>query len=91
MGVRAAQRDIGDNPPALSKVFHRSLRGVPPIAVGGSGIHLVQEDGRRYLDASGGAAVSCLGHGHPRINEAMKRQIDALAYAHTGFFTTKPA
>jgi adenosylmethionine-8-amino-7-oxononanoate aminotransferase len=75
----------------VSKVFHRSVRGTPPVAVGGSGVHLVQDDGRRYLDASGGAAVSCLGHGHPRINEAMKRQIDALAYAHTGFFTTKPA
>ena len=43
------------------------------------------------LDASGGAAVSCLGHQHPRVIAAMKRQADKLAYAHTGFFTSEPA
>jgi adenosylmethionine-8-amino-7-oxononanoate aminotransferase len=75
----------------LSKVFHRSLRGTPPIAIGGTGVYVIGEDGRRYLDASGGAAVSCLGHGHARIQEAMKRQIDALAYAHSSFFTTEAA
>jgi NAD(P)-dependent dehydrogenase (short-subunit alcohol dehydrogenase family) len=47
--------------------------------------------GRRYIDASGGAAVSCLGHGHPDVLAAMHRQIDQLAYAHTSFFTTEVA
>src|SRR5690606_9334956 len=46
------------------------------------------EQGKRYIDASGGAAVSCLGHGHPDVVAAMHRQIDQLAYAHTSFFTT---
>jgi adenosylmethionine-8-amino-7-oxononanoate aminotransferase len=47
--------------------------------------------GRAYLDGSGGAAVSCLGHNHPDIQAAMHAQIDALAYAHTSFFTTEVA
>jgi len=72
-------------------VIHRSLRATPPVAVGGEGVWLIDADGRRYLDASGGAAVSCLGHGHPDVIAAMHAQIDALAYAHTGFFTSEPA
>jgi adenosylmethionine-8-amino-7-oxononanoate aminotransferase len=62
-----------------------------PIAVSGSRIEIVDADGRRYLDASGGAAVSCLGHGHPDVLAAMHKQLDALAYAHTAFFTTEVA
>ncbi|HET9823591.1 MAG TPA: aspartate aminotransferase family protein [Burkholderiaceae bacterium] len=72
-------------------VIHRSLRATPPVAVGGEGVWLIDAAGRRYLDASGGAAVSCLGHGHPDVLAAMHRQIDQLAYAHTGFFTTEVA
>jgi adenosylmethionine-8-amino-7-oxononanoate aminotransferase len=74
-----------------SRVMHRSLREAPPRAVGGDGVWLVAEDGRRVLDASGGAAVSCLGHQHPRVIAAMARQASTLAYAHTGFFSSKPA
>ena len=69
-----------------SRVLHRSLRETPPKAVGGEGIWLIAEDGRRILDASGGAAVSCLGHQHPRVLKAMSRQASKLAYAHTSFF-----
>ena len=57
----------------------------------GEGIYIYDKDGKRYLDASGGAAVSCLGHGHPRIISAIKHQLDQLAYAHTSFFTTEVA
>ena len=74
-----------------SRVLHRSLRETPPIAIGGEGVWLIAEDGRRVLDASGGAAVSCLGHQHPRILEAMARQASKLAYAHTAFFSSEPA
>ena len=76
---------------AKSRVLHRSLRETPPKAVGGEGVWLIAEDGRRILDASGGAAVSCLGHQHPRVLEAMSRQASKLAYAHTGFFSSEPA
>jgi adenosylmethionine-8-amino-7-oxononanoate aminotransferase len=74
-----------------SRVLHRSLRETPPKAIGGEGVWLIAEDGRRVLDASGGAAVSCLGHQHPRIVQAMARQASTLAYAHTAFFSSEPA
>ena len=74
-----------------SRVLHRSLRETPPKAIGGEGVWLIGEDGRRILDASGGAAVSCLGHQHPRVLEAMARQASKLAYAHTSFFSSEPA
>lgn len=74
-----------------SRVFHRQLIHDMPVAVGGQGITLIDSQGRTYLDASGGAAVSCLGHGHPDVLAAMHAQIDRLAYAHTSFFTTEVA
>jgi adenosylmethionine-8-amino-7-oxononanoate aminotransferase len=72
-------------------VLHRHLHHRPPVAVSGQGVWLTDAQGRRYLDASGGAAVSCLGHGHPEVLAAMHGQIDRLAYAHTSFFTTEVA
>src|SRR6476469_3314154 len=74
-----------------SRVLHRSLRETPPKAIGGDGVWLIAEDGRRILDASGGAAVSCLGHQHPRVLEAITKQASTLAYAHTAFFSSEPA
>ena len=62
-----------------------------PVAVGGKGVELFDSNGKSYIDASGGAAVSCLGHGHPDVLAALHKQLDALAYAHTGFFTTEVA
>ncbi|HXE25244.1 MAG TPA: aspartate aminotransferase family protein, partial [Roseiarcus sp.] len=75
----------------MTHILHRSANAVMPVAVSGSGVEIVDGKGRRYLDASGGAAVSCLGHGHPDVLAAMRRQLDALAYAHTSFFTTEAA
>jgi len=75
----------------MTSILHRSIAADLPVAVGGEGIELIDSTGRRYLDASGGAAVSCLGHGHPRITQAMHAQIDRIAYAHTSFFTTEAA
>jgi adenosylmethionine-8-amino-7-oxononanoate aminotransferase len=72
-------------------VLHRQLGLSWPIAVSGSGCTLTDSEGRTYLDASGGAAVSCLGHAHPDVIAAMHAQIDRLAYAHTSFFTTEVA
>lgn len=74
-----------------TRVFHRQLQHDMPVAVSGQGITLRDSTGRSYIDASGGAAVSCLGHGHPAVLAAMHAQIDKLAYAHTGFFTTTVA
>ena len=75
----------------MNHVFHRDAKAEPPIAVAGEGPYLIDREGRRYLDASGGAAVSCLGHGHRAVIDAIKAQADKLAYAHTAFFSSEPA
>jgi adenosylmethionine-8-amino-7-oxononanoate aminotransferase len=75
----------------MSHILHRDLRKTPPVAAAGEGVYLIDQSGNRYLDASGGAAVSCLGHGHPDILAAIREQVDRLAYAHTAFFTSEPA
>jgi adenosylmethionine-8-amino-7-oxononanoate aminotransferase len=73
-----------------SHVFHRLPKESMPTAISGDGCYIVDSAGKRYLDASGGAAVSCLGHSHPAVREAMHAQIDKLAFAYSGFFTTEP-
>jgi adenosylmethionine-8-amino-7-oxononanoate aminotransferase len=73
-----------------TRILHRAGTGKLPVAVAGEGCYLIDRDGKRYLDASGGAAVSCLGHGHPRVIAAMRQQIERMAYAHTSFFTSEP-
>ena len=75
----------------MTYVFHRQISTTLPRAAYGDGAYLVDSDGKRYLDASGGAAVSCLGHSHPAVIQAIKEQIDKIPYAHTGFFTNEPA
>ena len=62
----------------MTKIIHRSLRATPPVAVGGEGVCLIDAAGKRYLDASGGAAVSCLGHGHPDVIAAMDKHAFVL-------------
>ncbi|KUL96998.1 hypothetical protein DK26_03365 [Bosea sp. WAO] len=75
----------------MSHVLHRVLGKTYPVAEGGTGVVLRDRDGREHIDASGGAAVSCIGHGHPDVLAAMHAQIDKLAYAHTSFFTSDAA
>ena len=72
-------------------ILHRRIHASIPVAVRGHGIEIFDSSGKSYIDASGGAAVSCLGHGHPAVNEAIKNQLDKLAYAHSSFFTTEVA
>ncbi|MCD6034833.1 MAG: putative aminotransferase [Rickettsiales bacterium] len=74
----------------MTYAFHRHTKTNYPTAVKGEGCYIIDSTGKRYLDASGGAAVSCLGHSHPKVREAMHAQIDTLAFAHTGFFTNEP-
>jgi adenosylmethionine-8-amino-7-oxononanoate aminotransferase len=75
----------------MTRILHRTLGHELPVAVRGEGVHLFDSNGKAYIDASGGAAVSCLGHGHPDVLAAMHAQIDSIAYAHTSFFTTDVA
>ncbi len=75
----------------MNHVFHRHLKTEYPVAIKGDGAYLIDKHGKRYLDASSGAAVSCLGHSNKEVAEAIAAQVSKLAYAHTGFFTSEPA
>ncbi len=72
-------------------VFGRHTKGQLPKVVGGEGVWLIDSDGKRYIDASGGAAVSSLGHSNRYVLDAAKAQLDRIAYAHTGFLTSEAA
>ena len=75
----------------MTHIFHRQLNHQYPVAEVGKGIFIRDTSGKEYIDASGGAAVSCLGHSHPDVVAAMKAQLDKLEYAHSSFFTTEAA
>jgi len=74
----------------MAQVFHRNPRHNYPVAVGGDGAYIIDRNGKRYLDASCGAAVSCLGHSDREVIDAIKAQLDQLPFAHTSFFTNQP-
>jgi len=74
----------------MGQVFHRNPKHEYPVAVGGDGPYVIDKDGKRYLDACGGAAVSCLGHSDREVIDAIKAQLDQLPFAHTSFFTNQP-
>lgn len=75
----------------MTALFHRHCHTDLPVAVRGEGCFLFDADGRRYLDACGGAAVSCLGHSESRVQAAVAAQVAQLPFAHTSFFTTEAA
>lgn len=75
----------------MTHVFYRQIHADLPQAVKGEGIYIIDAGGKRYLDASGGAAVSCLGHSDPDVIQAIKDQAETLAFAHTAFFTSEAA
>ncbi|MGJ8616333.1 MAG: aspartate aminotransferase family protein, partial [Sulfitobacter sp.] len=75
----------------MSHVLRRSLTADQPTIVKGEGSYLIDDTGKRYLDACGGAAVSCLGHDNKAVRDAVTAQINTLAFAHTGLFTNEPA
>jgi adenosylmethionine-8-amino-7-oxononanoate aminotransferase len=74
----------------MSSVFYRNPKLQYPRGFRGEGVYLYDDTGKQYLDGSGGAAVTCLGYGHPDVVAAIKNQVDKLAYAHTAFFTNEP-
>src|SRR3546814_14750091 len=74
----------------MSYVFHRDTRADMPIVVRGDGIWIEAATCKRYMDASGGAAVSCLGHSHERVIAAVREQVGRTAFAHTCAFLTEP-
>jgi adenosylmethionine-8-amino-7-oxononanoate aminotransferase len=72
-------------------IFGRTARANMPVAVQGDGCYIIDANGKRYFDGSGGAAVSCLGHSNEAVRAAVRAQVDQLEFAHTGFFTTPAA
>ena len=74
----------------MSHVFHRNPSHAYPVAVRGEGSYLYDRAGKRYLDASGGAGVSCLGHSDTAVIKAIERQLERLPFAHTSFFSNEP-
>jgi adenosylmethionine-8-amino-7-oxononanoate aminotransferase len=75
----------------MTHILHRQTGHSYPIAAEARGVIIRDSAGKEYVDASSGAAVSCLGHSHPDVLAAMREQLDHLAYAHTSFFTTEAA
>ncbi|MCU0943828.1 MAG: aminotransferase class III-fold pyridoxal phosphate-dependent enzyme, partial [Rubritepida sp.] len=75
----------------MSHLVHRSLRAHPPIAIRGEGIWLHEANGHAVMDGSGGAAVACLGHGHPHVLGALRAQLEKLTYAHTALYSCESA
>lgn len=72
-----------------SAVLHRDTHFIPKKAVGGKGCYIFLEDGTKFLDSTGGAAVSCLGHGNEHVNKAIRDQMDQISYCHSAFFGTQ--
>ena len=75
----------------MSNIFPRNCKVSLPLAVQGDGVYIIDRTGKRYLDASGGAAVSCLGHSDAKVIKAIRKQVKRLEFAHTGFFSSIPA
>ncbi|TDR88047.1 aspartate aminotransferase family protein [Enterovirga rhinocerotis] len=74
----------------MTRLLLRNFREVPDVALSASGIRIRSADGREVIDGSGGAAVACLGHAHPAVLEAIRRQIEKVCYVHTGFYVGEP-
>lgn len=89
-GFFATIRDMSTVLPS-SSLFSRNLRKDYPIAERGEGCWIIAKDGRRYLDASGQAAVVSIGHGVAEIGKAMAEQSNRIAFAHTTQFHSEPA
>jgi len=74
----------------MNSVMQRTSHLNLATVASGDGVFLTDTAGNRYLDACGGAAVSCLGHSNQRVKQAIIDQVNAIPYAHTGFFTNQP-
>ncbi len=89
-GLKRQQHRAPNLPAPHTRVLHRHSHADMPVAVGGDGPYIIDSRGNRYLDASGGAAVSCLGHNDAEIIAAIQHQAGRLPYIHSAFFTSEP-
>jgi len=72
-------------------IFPRNFLKKYPHATRAEGCFVYTDDGKRYMDASGGAAVVTIGHGVEEIGRAMAEQASRLAYVHSSQFQTEIA
>ena len=75
----------------MDHVFHRYPKATLPVIDRGKGVYVYDTAGKEYLDACGGAAVSCLGHSDTRVKQAIIDQLDRIPFAHTAFYTSEAA
>lgn len=75
----------------MDHVFHRFPKSTLPVVARGDGMYVYDKDGKEYLDACGGAAVSCLGHSDEDVKRAIVEQLDRIPFAHTAFYTSEVA
>ena len=88
--TRAAAQ-TGEMNRASDYEFQRNLKRRYPVAVRGEGVYLYDANGKKYLDACGGAAVVSIGHGVPEIIDAITQQARQLSYVHSSQFTSPVA
>lgn len=89
-GPKSRRRRAPNMSAPHTRVLHRHAHADLPIAVGGEGPYVIDSEGKRYLDACGGAAVSCFGYSDADVIAAIQKQAGSLAYAHSAFFTNVP-
>ena len=75
----------------MSRILQRQTGVDIPVAVGGDGIYVIDKEGKRYVDATGGPSVACLGHGDPDVRRAISDQMEKISYVSNQFFTTEAA
>lgn len=65
----------------------QTYRRYPVAFAKGEGVHLIDEDGKRYLDFVAGIAVATLGHAHPKVAEAVAKQMSTLVQTSNLYYT----
>src|SRR5436309_12479826 len=75
----------------MSEHLLRAWAGDRPTIVAAEGVELIDDQGRRYLDAASGVGVTALGYTNPEIVEAMARQASKLPYLHALRYAADPA
>lgn len=88
--IEVSQKSMDDGS-VTSSVLHQQIKHDPPKIVSGKGNYLLTSDNAEIFDATGGAAVACVGHGNARLKEAIAQQLDKIAYCYLPFFTNEPA
>lgn len=83
--------NITEKAVSRSSLLHRSLHADPLRVVGASGNYIHLDNGQMILDSTGGAAVSCIGHGNEKVKAAIMEQMDEISYCHSLFFSTSAA